>query len=480
MQQVSDTTHSVNEENASFTILLFPLDLTDSNRITTKPISRENVPTSAHVQDEYMPGETNKNHNGLDNMFHGSSQEVGVAPPNDVKDTLLVGRSSVVDDFEPSIAIETQHPPATREPIDIGREVVNSSSGSSDDEIPAPGGILPQARVPLGRGSAYNHLKKGLYSYRELIGMALLVKGPSLSTSELQDWISKRFPTKYVRGVGSWEKSISATASGNDDFLGERRGDGLQKSWSFSCSKAKAAYVKIFEDATVNGAHIANPSPSKRKVERSSFHAKANAGHHSKLNSSDPAAESRLKVQNPKTSRVHSLFRDDLSPLDMSTSTITASHSRGEESCKTYVAEIHGIQMPFLSAPKLNPPSEDATRNRSYSNFFRAFPEYLQPPTDTWTQLKRSEKVAEIQKRPSKKSMFGKRLAFARLHRRDVHDENAEKRQHFMPLATLATQVDSNSQIVDLCNFFNIPQNPIPIIHDGQLAFRDGNLVSTC
>ncbi|OCL02591.1 winged helix DNA-binding domain-containing protein, partial [Glonium stellatum] len=62
------------------------------------------------------------------------------------------------------------------------------------------------------------------YSYRNLIGMALLAaENNRLTAAQIHRWVSSTFPC-YIRGVGKWEGGIGAVLSQHKTFIKLPRG----------------------------------------------------------------------------------------------------------------------------------------------------------------------------------------------------------------------------------------------------------------
>lgn len=125
---------------------------------------------------------------------------------------------------------------------------------------------------------------------------------------------------------------------------------------------------------------------------------------------------------------------------------------------------------------------------RVETNFFKAFPEYARPSIESMSQNEVDAKIEEIKKRPSRKATFRKLLASARHFRADVHNE-LEGRQYskqspdtdqappYRPRANRRYVEDSTMKDMEQEDG-GLPRDPIPMVHEGQLAFRDGTVVS--
>jgi len=145
---------------------------------------------------------------------------------------------------------------------------------------------------------------------------------------------------------------------------------------------------------------------------------------------------------------------------------------------------------------------EDQTMER---DLFAVFPDYAIDNV-FWDKQK---KIEEIKKRPSRKATFGKRLAFARTHRLNPHVElDGPRKPVIMPRRACSfypapenrttspsrpvvhgnlegSQISENletmgttQQFSGLEELLELPENPIPITYENQLAFREGILVS--
>ncbi|GAB1729422.1 hypothetical protein NU195Hw_Modified_154t1 [Hortaea werneckii] len=107
-------------------------------------------------------------------------------------------------------------------------------------------------------------------------------------------------------------------------------------------------------------------------------------------------------------------------------------------------------------------------------------------------QLDRRTKMAEIKGRPSRKAMFGKPALYSRLGSGEAsqsgHSANEVRNpstgkpsEKQAPSARKVAHsidpfpVERNVVYYDtLEEFFGLPQNPVPVMHNGQLAYRDG------
>lgn len=140
---------------------------------------------------------------------------------------------------------------------------------------------------------------------------------------------------------------------------------------------------------------------------------------------------------------------------------------------KTVGAVIPFVQPHRSGSIEATSPVKNVRREIS---FFKAFPEYSNRSIDTMSESDIASKIVEIKRRPSRKATWGERLAFARLYRKDVHDERDGAWQS--TLSNAETTNEDAAGIKTLSTLFNLPPNPIPMLYEGQLAFRDGTLVN--
>lgn len=137
-------------------------------------------------------------------------------------------------------------------------------------------------------------------------------------------------------------------------------------------------------------------------------------------------------------------------------------------------------------------PAPKKASNKSHSNtgslstaFHDEWPEYKGE-----NSFDRQEKLAEISKRPSRKEMFGKPASQSRLRPKDSTPDSPFIPTNFSPAKRQRAPVNlsvkdlypwenpdidpTRKEYKTLEEFFDLPANMIPIISDGQLAYRDG------
>lgn len=110
---------------------------------------------------------------------------------------------------------------------------------------------------------------------------------------------------------------------------------------------------------------------------------------------------------------------------------------------------------------------------------YKEWPEY-DPANDP-----KKAKVEEIKTRPSRKQMIGKPASYSRLGTRAM-GKPSDMASSRSPRKLLSGNIEAlqkkfaslNDKNVSYCDtlesFFDLPQNPIPIIYQGELAYRDG------
>ncbi|KAF2642419.1 hypothetical protein P280DRAFT_516202 [Massarina eburnea CBS 473.64] len=264
--------------------------------------------------------------------------------------------------------------------------------------------------------------KKGPYSLREIIGIALLAaKGVPWTAAQVQRWIADNF-FKYQKVKGSWEKSVATLLSSQVAFKGKKMTGQMAHMWSFANATHQEAYEKLY------------------------------AKH--------PALAS---TRNPPI--VAEKLEEDMVSMEETIS---------QEVCSGLMPFERVEDYPALQNEKPDP------NVRRESNFFRAFPQYARPSIETMSEEDIQRKIEEIKRRPNRKTYFGAKLHPARLSQRDTHDERTGTWQPIIPIQQREDAADEAKikPKKSLKELLELPENPIPIIYDGQLAFRDGTLVN--
>jgi hypothetical protein len=122
------------------------------------------------------------------------------------------------------------------------------------------------------------------------------------------------------------------------------------------------------------------------------------------------------------------------------------------------------------------------TRNHLVTSFYSEWPEYRKENIHD-----EQAKVAEIVKRPTRKQMFGKPALCSRLRVQETSVEVPAIPVHVSPEKRTKLFIDPDNpypwekdagsifeEFGSLDEFFDFPANVIPIISEGQLAYRDG------
>ena len=107
-------------------------------------------------------------------------------------------------------------------------------------------------------------------------------------------------------------------------------------------------------------------------------------------------------------------------------------------------------------------------------------------------QIDRAAKIAEIKRRPSRKAMFGRPALYSRLESHEASQTGHSMPQggnlstgnprgrHALSIRTVAQSIDPfpvepNVVYYDTPGeFLGLLQHPVPVMHNGQLAYRDG------
>lgn len=297
-------------------------------------------------------------------------------------------------------------------------------------------------------------------SYRQLIGMALLdAQNSPLSSSDIKDWITNAYP-EYHKGQGKWESGISAILSQNRDFRREKRHGERSSAWSFKSAKTRDMYAKeLLTFRPKCGSSGSNKSTARA------------------ADSSSPSYDTQNRSASPPGDKGEEKVVDSLEG-------ITAPGPDGEASVGS---EINSSKMETTILDLTREDDEKTQRmpwdglsgdsaqpEVANTDFFLAFPEYRTEPTPQ----QREKKRLEIKKRLSRKATFDQVVVHARRNRRRPHEEVmragcGRQGRHQVPSATSGTnQIKGGwSDVLEL------PQNPIPIVYEGQLSFREGVLV---
>ncbi|KAF2471609.1 uncharacterized protein BDR25DRAFT_342328 [Lindgomyces ingoldianus] len=373
------------------------------------------------------------------------------------------------------------------------------SANLSEGEETSPGELLKHGNKRSSSTNPRSCGSKGTYTFREMIGMALLAaQGLPLTAKDIGDWIRREFPhkyKKYQKGKAVWMTNIGAILSQTGDFRKERKAEWGAYLWNFENARTKQRYVAQFPEYSA--------SEDSDLIEEQ----------HSNVSSLRPQTQDRVRGHGPsphKNSKREAIqIVDDTTPPVFShvmpgsmdadsqkpkpSQQIRANNSTSLSSRASREADDSDFSLGFEKQRIIN--LDLGPDVRLETDFYKAFPEFLWPSIEYMTQVEIEQKIEEIRKRPSRKARFGKPLALARSHRLDVHDELADSRKRFRPATSAQTlplpfgkKKTQNSDVElqpseeggdTFKDVFNFPKNPIPIVHDGQLAFRDGTLVNS-
>ncbi|KAF2117662.1 hypothetical protein BDV96DRAFT_570644 [Lophiotrema nucula] len=399
----------------------------------------------------------------------------------------------------------------------------------------APNFRRTSQRRPLTLSSRIGKSKRA-FSCRELFALALLASdGVPQSSKQVKAWISETFPERYRMEDTGWQNSISAIPYNpdfKDDLRKQRRTSHKAYHWDFATSEIRNEWAARFPEfdsqrhilsaqppakATPSASSaVASPQQVKVKKRGSAWPgARSTTGDtpnvRKESNSDRPALATSPGEDRPSTSDAESQPnpkpRDDLQLVQQSLSRLQglvqqessfdelrqATHflmdcieaAERKTSQQERLASPDEIFMPFESKRPLQ--MKPGSGVRYNSRFLLAYPEYIMPSIDFMTQAQIEEKKEEIQKRPSRKATFGKRLAFARSQRDNVHDgmsgsfqaryaalKAEESRQK-----NVDQDQDHNQDVREaddvqdeLRKAFNIPKDPVPALREGKLIFR--------
>lgn len=160
-------------------------------------------------------------------------------------------------------------------------------------------------------------------------------------------------------------------------------------------------------------------------------------------------------------------------------------HNVSNTTASRLTSNLEALYMQDLENPteKISELSSSPSHEDLTASLYIEWPEYRQQTSDEY------DKLMEISKRPSRKEMFGKAVFHTQsiLHtvfsgtNRIPYIPSPEKRSRTI-MSTLAEPYPWENPNIDLTQkeymsldeFFDFPDNMIPIISEGQLAYRDG------
>ncbi|KAK3082353.1 hypothetical protein LTS18_004265 [Coniosporium uncinatum] len=182
--------------------------------------------------------------NALPMLTHPVGEAGDTVINDDISDAGLLEPSSIIADSpKPN---ETMGPPLRRqrtrnasfsiaaesEPSGTpGRSIADSNYAGSDTTPARKWGVPP---------------KKYPFSYQQVLGLALInFPQNSATLPAIVDWIAATFPRYYERGEGKWERSLSPILSQNSAFT--RQGGFAPYKWKV-VPKFLPGYVKLWND----------------------------------------------------------------------------------------------------------------------------------------------------------------------------------------------------------------------------------------
>ena len=347
----------------------------------------------------------------------------------------------------------------------------------------------PASRVEEGAAQARSKPRNGQYTIKQLAGMALLTSDKPCSAAQVQGWVADNF-SGYHKGKGGWERSIHSNLSGKDEFQAVKRAGDRFRMYAFADAASRAQFENMF------GNHPAVKA-TKYLSKNAPIQAETVVAHEGNVSAQQDHAQNVAQSVTPDEmqlddvqSSAEAAIRVEIPPatpepliLPLPPSNNTPNRGISPINDENVLHDIDGVFMPFERADRFQCVEKaDPPNVRRESSFWKAFPELAQPSVDTMSDVDIENKIKEIKSRPSKKAAWGKRLAFVRLHRKDVHDERAGAPKSMAPLEPRESQnieMQDAGEPQSLKDIFDLPQNPIPILHNEQLAFRDGTLVCT-
>ncbi|KAH7125131.1 hypothetical protein B0J11DRAFT_298788 [Dendryphion nanum] len=325
-----------------------------------------------------------------------------------------------------------------------------------------------------------SHLKHGRFSYRELIGSALLSAGTPLMVVEIRDWIVRAFPEKYYalekkKGQTFIQKNLSSILSNHNDFRKTSISGQKAAMWTFANEATKKRYSIAAEQDTI----IDESSLMSRRVGEA--HNGLNQFHSRQQQSMRDTVESEvLEIDGLADERSNTSLETNDDAIKLLRELVT---QVSEPMAKQLNRVVHFLKIPYSDNNRQVQPESNRKLHelgpdlKLECSFDKAYPEYSEPLA-RMTKDDIDKKIQEIKKRPSRKARFGELLATARYLREDVHDELGHKPKTILPDPNGDVLMNEGEREVSLKEALNLPHLTIPILHDGQLAFRDGTIVN--
>ena len=415
----------------------------DTNESTTKP---KNRPSSARQVTKEVRGPSH--HHIVDLSLSSSSSPTDTETDHEERGEELVSPKLV----------KIERPPASVTGSGKKSLIVKAKIGSFAS-------TLKERDQTSFVAASFSSSATSVLTYRQLIGIVLIhAQGSPLTVGEIKDWIADTFP-EYRRGEGKWEQSISPVLSQTADFVKQRRPGQAIWCWALASHASKKRYEHLMPVIPAK-AVVSSPASAAPK-QNSSI---ADIGKESRSTTISHDYSSAESISDTETSLTESSELPEFMDVDdpkAPAQPVDRRASDGESnvrdrvnevSVSTIVSEDTNFDLPWKITPR-NMPMEDET---VHDNFWEAFPDY----TAGFTEEQRAKKMAEIKRRPSRKETFGKVLAYSRSSRPRLNPHQEVMRP------------DSDHNLAHWRKHLDLPQHPIPILYEGQLAFREGVLVS--
>ena len=302
-----------------------------------------------------------------------------------------------------------------------------------------------------------------------LAGLAILAAGDvPWTNTQVVDWVADNFPT-HRRGDWSWENSVCSSLS-SKRFQSVKKPGVKDTAYKFSSAEICAFYKGM--SALIN-IPLSNQAHSVFAITTPPAHSQAQDEDFEHL-----ISRGDLTAQDKPQEDMYELFTANQdSSVQYHAQAVSEQLTPIEDSS---APEIGGFYMPFEKSTLFRATNDvdPAPHVRRERSFHKAFPEYVKPTIDTMSEADINAKIAEIRKRPSRKQVWGSRLAFKRCRGRNIHDETKGKWHPRIPIEMNENEVAIAAAKNAWREALGFPQSPIPMLHQGQLAFRDGTLVS--
>ncbi|KAF1960103.1 hypothetical protein CC80DRAFT_285017 [Byssothecium circinans] len=312
---------------------------------------------------------------------------------------------------------------------------------------------------------------QSFYVKRDLIGMALIAaNGERWSTAQVNNWIADNF-FLYRKGEGNWEKSVSTTLSKCSDFHGAQVPGQRARLWTFQSTSSRMKFEKEFAQHPALAPKSISQNSTARLARKTV--AQPVCGLQSQSEKGIQAASADAPPSTTASRGERILEQQNLELVSANTVSNVEPHR-----------EISGIYMPFERPEDyLALHKKEANPNISREiDFFKAFPQYAKPSIETMSKAEIQAKIENIKERPSRKAGFGNKILRPGVRpRRDPHDEMEGKWHPTFGIRSqggVPTRREDVDDTVTMKETFGFPDNPVPVLFEGQLAFRDGTPVS--